>query len=717
MSRGIGPLTIAIESLQGAMISPSKNDFRQSRPLRIERLEDRRMLAARAADAVNAFAADVYEHLQHEDGNLFYSPISVASALAMTYAGAGGQTAAEMEQVLHLGSEPGIHDSFLNLFTSLYTEAATVEGLDFEIANAMWPAIGLPVETDFVNTIATHYDGHAQNLDYSNPQQAEDTINDWVEDKTHGRIQDLVTDLSPATAMVLTNSVFFNGLWQQPFDPRRSFSGTFQLGDGETVHAPMMLTQPTTNFTNLHGFEILELPFQGGSASMILMLPPQGTTNAFTAGLLSEIDVWLENAVPESNDFIDVILPKFETEVSTGFNQLLEGLGMPTAFISGAADFSGMTESPVWIDKVFHKAFLNVNEQGTEAAAATEVEFVICFAAGTPVLTPDGEKPIEKLQQGDIVLARDEHNVEGELQPKVIEKTLNGHADLLELFVDGKVIRVTNAHPFFVMGQGWTSASELKPKDRLSTNMHDWAEVEKVVATGTAEPVYNLRVADHRTYFVGSEDWGFAVWAHNDYGDEFIANRPFHFLIRDNTTSTTLFMGRIDDPTQLSNDIAPTVQETNGDFDDDGDVDGADFLDWQRGYGTDYSQNHLYSWQSSFGETETPPLAAFAGDSQIVAREQEPTQQDYASDELLDAALALEWLDVANETAKNRVLEENSIREASTTLSQASNRPLHAPSKTKPNDAHADRSEQSETAADPLLADNLIERVFGSSLR
>jgi hypothetical protein len=254
-----------------------------------------------------------------------------------------------------------------------------------------------------------------------------------------------------------------------------------------------------------------------------------------------------------------------------------------------------------------------MNEQGTTAAAATEVSFVICFAAGTPVMTPQGPKPIEELQQGDLVLARDENNVEGELQPKRVEKVFRREGETLELRIRGQVIRTTDTHPFFVRGKGWTPAGELRPRDLLSTDKGDWVEVDAVRPTGESEPVYNLRVADFHTYFVGRKEWQFAVWVHNSCGGEpeFFANRPFHLFIRDNITSTIAFMGRIDDPTQLQNDVAPVVVQPNADFDGNTKVDGADFLAWQRGLGATGGANGSAGDSNADGDVDSSDLAVW----------------------------------------------------------------------------------------------------------
>ena len=605
----------------------SHQDPCRPRQLRVEPLEDRRLLtAARAADAINQFAYDVYEHMQNTSGNMFFSPLSVATALSMAYAGAAGQTAVEMEQVLHLGTEPGIHSSYNELLSLLGSQTDPGQGFEISVANAMWPQIGSPLKSGFVNIVENDYDGYTQGLDFSNPSQAEDIINQWVEQQTHGKIEELVDGLDSNTVMVLTNTVYFKGLWEQQFDTQYTGQGSFQLNEDESVQTTMMYTQVNAARTTIDGYHLLEMPFAGGSSSMIFILPPGWSSSALPSSVLEGINPWLDNPHYIS-DADSLLLPKFDITVETNFNELLKGLGMPTAF-SGGADFSEMTDGGVFIDKVFHKATLTVNEQGTEAAAATEVEFATCFAAGTPVMTPEGEKRIEELQAGDYVLARDEYNLEGGVEPRMIERLLHGEANIVELQVGGQMIRTTAPHPFFVRGRGWTPAGEIKVEDRLSTNCGDWIEVEKVLHTEISEPVYNLRVAEYHTYFVGSRVWKFGVWAHNTYGS-FEVDRPFHFVIRDNVTSTISFMGRINDPTQSSNEVNPTVAETptTADFDGDGDVDGRDFLAWQRGFGIqtdaqlsngdsnsdgDVDEGDLQVWQASYGQTANPQLAALA---------------------------------------------------------------------------------------------------------
>lgn len=535
--------------------------------------------AARAARAVNCFAFDLYEHVQNEQGNLFFSPLSIATGLAMTYAGAALETAEQMEAVLHLGNEPGIHTSFSALL-SFFEWPRTIAGFELEVANGLWPREGLPMHEDFARIITADYVAEAQSLDYSQPDQAADVINSWTSEKTRGRVEKLVEELDPLTTMVLTNSVYFSAPWDSPFDPNNTGLGWvsphFYREDGETVEVSMMLSQDSFPYAEIDGFQVLDMPFEGGGSSMVFILSQERDgANELTPELLVQIDDWLKGPRDTVEFGLGVAIPKFQTTVSTQLEQLLSDMGMPLAFSAGA-DFTAMTDAPAYIDEVRHKAFLEVNEQGTEAGAATSVELWLCFAAGTPVLTPDGEKPIERLKVGDYVLSRDEHNVEGPIEPRRVEAVSNDDAKLVEISVGGQSIRATHAHPFFVKGQGWTPASELRAGDLLATNRSDWMEVERISMPEGTEPVFNLRVAGHHTYFVGSESWGFAVWAHNFYVNEFHADHTFHFLIRDNASSALLFMGRVSDPSQTENSLRPSVARVLGDSNRDGVFDQVD---------------------------------------------------------------------------------------------------------------------------------------------
>lgn len=646
------------------------------RRLLMEPLEDRRLLsAAQAAEAINLFALDVYEHMQREEGNLFFSPLSVATGLAMAYAGAAGQTAAEIEQVVHLGSAPNIHASFADLMDSIESHNELFGFPNpphmLTVANAIWPDDTFTVQQSFIDTVEGSYSGHVQAVDYGDPQQAEDTINQWVANNTFGKIPELVSDLSAGIRMILTNAVYFNGYWDAPFDPRYTEPRDFTLPGGQTISVPTMYTELTTSYATFDDYRVLELPFDGGHAnadySMVLVLPPESGDQDLSGELVTQIDTWLDES--PSEELVLVTVPKLDIAVSTGFNQLLMGLGMPAAFDLLRADFSGMTPEPVAISKVFHKATLTVNEQGTTAAGATEIDFYICFAAGTPVLTPNGSVAIENLKAGDLVLARDENNLEGALEPKVIEKVHRNEAEIVELRIQGQTLRTTAPHPVFVHGKGWTPVGELSPGDKLSTSSQDWIEVEGIEFTRQVEPVYNFRVADFHTYFVQSKAWDFGVWVHNACGGEpeFFADRPFHLIIRDNITDTIAFVGRIDNPVLSQNEINPIVVTVNSDFDGDGLVGGSDFLAWQRGHGTtenalltggdsdedgDVDGDDLANWERSFGNHEAA-LAAMADSGELLPHADLDVSNATVGRGLIDAAMARSWLQLE---ARDRAL-------------------------------------------------------------
>ena len=480
--------------------------------------------------------------------------------------GARGETASEMADVLHLGTEPGIHDSFRELLASLNPEDDS-RPFDLAVANALWPQQGFPFRQEFLQLIETQYGGGSQSVDYRSPagrEAARNTINAWVEENTHGKIKDLIPQgaLNELTRLVLTNAIYFKGQWLTEFDTAMTADLPFYLESGEAIDTPMMYSQSKFRYCEQDGFQVLEMPYKGEDLSMTILLPNADTgLDDLTGSTLSAINEWL--ATPSAKQDVIVRLPKFKTTVSSSLGTVLQGMGMPLAFDPQRADFSGMSDG-LHIQQVLHKAFVEVNEEGTEAAAATAViTGVGCFAAGTPLLTPEGQKPIEQIQTGDYVLSRDQRDVNGPVEAKLVEETFVRSSMILNLHVAGQVVRTTKEHPFYVRDRGWTAAGQLQAGDLLATDNGRWLEVEKVVDTAQLETVYNLRVADYHTYFVAGQ-WGAGLWSHNTYGPppvSFTADHPFHFFIRDNQTGAMLFMGRITDPLEEENSLSPTVDE------------------------------------------------------------------------------------------------------------------------------------------------------------
>ena len=339
-------------------------------------------------DGNSAFVFDLYQVLSAEDGNLFYSPYSISLALAMTYAGARGDTEQQMANTLHfILSQDRLHSAFNGLDLELAGRGEGAEGTDEEgfrlnIVNALWGQKDFEFLSEFLDLVAENYGAGLRLLDFVNA--AEDSriaINDWVSEQTEGRIEDLIPPgvIDDLTRLVLTNAIFFNAAWLNPFEKGQTQDGTFHLLDGGEVTVPMMRRTAGFGLAESDGYQAVELPYDGGELSMVILLPDTGQFEGFE----SSLDADLVHTITESLGTTQVALtmPKFEFESDFGLADSLEAMGMPVAFISShgpctseMADFSGMTGTcELFIKEVVHKAFVSVDEAGTEAAAATAV--------------------------------------------------------------------------------------------------------------------------------------------------------------------------------------------------------------------------------------------------------------------------------------------------------------------------------------------------------
>ncbi|MCE5229935.1 serpin family protein [bacterium] len=321
-----------------------------------------------------AFALDMYSLLKKEPGNLFFSPYSISAALAMTQGGARGETAAEMEKALRFAQGEQVHAAFGKLNGEL--EKAQEGGkIKLCIANSLWPQAGHPFLPEYLALIKKNYGASVTPLDYkADPQAAAETINKWVEQKTQDKIKQLFSGLDRQTAMVLVNAIYFKGNWAEQFEPKRTQEGEFTLADGLKVKAPMMGIKKNFPNAKLDGVQLLEMPYVGDRLSMVVILPnePAGITQLEDRLDTATLASWIKQMTPRE---IIVSIPKFK--ITWGAKQLaepLKALGMRAAFEGGTADFSGMDGTRnLFISQVVHKAFVEVNEEGTEAAAATGV--------------------------------------------------------------------------------------------------------------------------------------------------------------------------------------------------------------------------------------------------------------------------------------------------------------------------------------------------------
>lgn len=322
----------------------------------------------------NGFAFDMYGEMVKGDENVFFSPYSITTALGMAYEGAGGETAEEMEDVLDI---PENDDERLEMMKRLQS-LLNKEGASYELstANAYWLAKFGELEQDYVHAIEGYYLAHGETVDFAgDPAGAADTINTWVEEETKDKIKDLlsVDDIDPLTYLILTNAVYFRSDWKYRFDEDATEEMDFHLSGGGNVRADFMHMcdkDIELNYTDNPDLKMLELPYKNREMNMYLLLPREGSLTDLESKLDRDYYQGLkEDLAPE---YVDLHIPKFKLEEKYRLKENLINMGMPTAFEPGA-DFTNMTAEPVYIDKVIHQSFVEVNEEGTEAAAATAV--------------------------------------------------------------------------------------------------------------------------------------------------------------------------------------------------------------------------------------------------------------------------------------------------------------------------------------------------------
>jgi serpin B len=327
----------------------------------------------------NAFTFNAYQMLK-DNNNLFFSPYSISLALAMTYVGARGDTEQQMAAALHFNlPQELLHSTFNSLDLELSSRGQGAKGKDDEgfrlnIVNAIWGQEGLTFLQDFLDTLAQNYGAGIKLLDFRNaPEASRMAINNWVSDQTEGRIKDLIPQgaIDAMTRLVLTNAIYFNAVWQYPFHKEATTDGTFHLLNGGEISVPMMHQTESFAYTEGSDYQAVELPYDGRELSMLVLLPQSGQFAAFeeapNAGKVDEIIKSLDTKK------VALTMPKFEFSSDFSLKKTLSDMGMPLAF-TGNADFSGMDgKRDLQISDVIHKAFVSVDESGTEAAAATAV--------------------------------------------------------------------------------------------------------------------------------------------------------------------------------------------------------------------------------------------------------------------------------------------------------------------------------------------------------
>ena len=322
-----------------------------------------------------AFALDLYARLRANDGNLFFSPMSIRTALGMTYAGARGGTAREMAKVLHLPEEQLRAHAELGELVHLLNEMGKTKGCKLSLANSLWGQKGYTFLDEFLARLEREYNAGFALVDFKrNREAARRVINDWVAGKTEGKIQNLIQRgiLDRLTRLVLTNAIYFKGDWKAPFKEGRTKDADFFVTADKKSQVPTMRQTRRFGCAQTEELQVLELPYAGEAVSMVVLLPKKrdGLVALEKSLTPANLSGWL-GALRMRR--VAVYLPRFKTEAKFELNRTLASMGMPLAF-GMAADFSGMDGTKaLYISNVIHKAYVDVNEKGTEAAAATAV--------------------------------------------------------------------------------------------------------------------------------------------------------------------------------------------------------------------------------------------------------------------------------------------------------------------------------------------------------
>lgn len=350
---------------------------------------------AKAVEAVvegnTAFAVRLYLELSGEEGNLFFSPYSLSTALAMVYGGADGETETQMRLAMFFGpNNAAYHNAYGALIERLNKQGQKGD-YRLLIANALWAQEDFRFLDSYLELVRENYNARAERVNYlTAPQKATETINAWVEDKTEGKITDLIAPgaLSAQTRLVLTNAIYFKGSWAEQFETSQTREAPFYISRQDTVQAPLMHRRGEYRYGQYEGVQVLEMPYKGDDLSMVVLLPEGREPLPLEQKLLPEtLAAWMKGLRKQE---VDVYLPKFTMTSKFELSKALAAMGMPLAFTQ-RADFSGMTGGKdLFISQVVHKAYVDVNEEGTEAAAATGVEMrVTALPMQPPVFRAD----------------------------------------------------------------------------------------------------------------------------------------------------------------------------------------------------------------------------------------------------------------------------------------------------------------------------------------
>ena len=335
------------------------------------------------------FAIDLYKRLNSTEGNAFFSPYSISTALAMTYGGAREETAKQMAAALHFSLEnERLHQAFASIQTTL-NAIQRKKQIQLNIANSLWPQDRYPFLKEYLALTSKYYRTVITPVDYiTKPEVARNVINSWVEEKTNDKIKDIISETpDPLTRLMLVNAIYFKGNWESQFKKTATREMPFHLNENKSIEAPMMNQTSEFNYGEEERLQVLELPYVGNKLSMLVILPKKIDGLHEFEDLLTKdsLEGWTRNI---SNRSVEVYLPRFKMTSEFRLDEELKSMGMKDAFDMDKANFSGMDGNPNWlyIGAVLHKAFVDVNEEGTEAAAATGVRMGVKSAPEEPII-------------------------------------------------------------------------------------------------------------------------------------------------------------------------------------------------------------------------------------------------------------------------------------------------------------------------------------------
>lgn len=352
--------------------------------------------------SINQFSWELYDQIVKgvkDTDNLFFSPFSIYAALSIVYCGSRKNTADQMKLVMKCVGDPesvDVHSDFKKIFERI--ASIHDNGVIVDVGNRIWVNNNFTIENDFCKILGTFYDAEIKNVDFiGNPQLAVDIINQWVDMKTHGKINNVITnqDISVNTRMVVTNAIYFNALWKHAFKNQNTTLTTFYISKKSSVNVPMMYQQNNYKLCYDEEFDsqILTLPYKGNSLEMMIILPKEiDGLHALEEKLLpskmflSKLEMWRTSR----EEKIDVYIPKFKFSTSSNMKSCLMALGITDLFSESVSNLSGISSSnDLFVSNIFHKAFIDVGEEGTEAAAVTAVLIATRCLRITPTFKAD----------------------------------------------------------------------------------------------------------------------------------------------------------------------------------------------------------------------------------------------------------------------------------------------------------------------------------------